>query len=102
MARAAERGALRPTLITFLIAAALAVWSAYAFSGAGLIARLPLLRPALIAISAVYLARAAALPLMLATGQRWTPSFLYISSAIVLIFGVVHAIGLWKGWARLA
>ena len=57
MARMAERGMLQPTLITLGIAAILAVWAAYAFAGAGLIRRLPLMRTALVAISAVYLLR---------------------------------------------
>ena len=57
MARAAERGSAQPAIITLGIAAVLAVWSAYGFSGAGVIRRLPLLRTALVAISAVYLAR---------------------------------------------
>lgn len=35
MARAAARGDRRPALITLGIAAALLVWAAYAFSGAG-------------------------------------------------------------------
>ena len=37
MARMAERGMLKPALITLGIAAILAVWAAYAFAGAGLI-----------------------------------------------------------------
>jgi hypothetical protein len=48
--RLAERGSARPALITVVIAAVLCGLAAYAFSGAGLLPRLPLLRPALIAI----------------------------------------------------
>jgi len=43
MARMAEQGSWTPTVITLGIASVLAVWSAYAFSGAGLIPRLPLI-----------------------------------------------------------
>src|SRR3546814_1308451 len=57
MARAAARGDLRPTLITLAIGAILLVWAAYAFSGAGTLPRLPLLRTALIVITAIYLMR---------------------------------------------
>lgn len=103
MARMAEQGKLEPALITFGIALILAVWSAYAFSGAGLIPRLPLLRTAPVGICAVYLARAAALPLMI---RYWpgnlSATFLAVSSAIVLVFGVVHLIGLVTGWAQLS
>lgn len=102
MARAAARGDLRPTLITLAIATVLAVWAAYAASGAGLIPRLPLLRTALVAITAVYLLRAIAfLPL-----HYWRPqhsdAFAIWSSAIVLIYGVVHLIGLLRAWRHLA
>ena len=57
MARAAERGSVRPALITALIAGILASWAVYAFSGAGVVGRLPLLRTALVAICLVYLLR---------------------------------------------
>lgn len=102
MARAAARGDLRPTLITLGIAAVLAVWAAYAASGAGLIPRLPLLRTALVAITAVYLLRAIAfLPL-----HYWRPqhsdAFAIWSSAIVLVYGVVHLIGVLRAWRHLA
>jgi len=60
--------------------------------------RLPLLRPALIAIAAILLARAAALPLLFRVMPDRSPNFLWTSSAIVLAIGIVHAIGL----ARLA
>jgi hypothetical protein len=101
MARMAERGALRPTLITLCIAGMLAVWAIYAFSGAGLLPRLPLHRAVLIAITAVYLLRALALPVMLKTMADRGAAFLVVSSAIVLGVGLVHAMGLWTGWNAL-
>src|SRR5687768_9713323 len=58
LAQAAERGSPMPAVVTMGIATVLAVWAAYAFSGAGLIPRLPLLRLGLVTISAIYLARA--------------------------------------------
>lgn len=57
MAQAAARGEWRPALLTLGIAAILAIWAAYAFAGAGLIGRLPLMLIALVGISAVYLLR---------------------------------------------
>ncbi|MGH6615741.1 hypothetical protein [Sphingomonas sp.] len=101
MARLAEQGSWRPALITLGITAILAGWAAYAFSGAGLVPRLPLLRPALILICAVYVARAAAYPVMLARMPGHGTTFLQVSSAIVLVFAVVHAIGIWTRWDRL-
>ena len=89
----AERGMMKPTLITLAIAAILAIWAVFAFSGADLLPRLPLLRPALIAITAILLARAAALPLPFRVMPDRSPNFLWTSSAIVLAIGIVHAIG---------
>ena len=101
IARMAERDMIEPTIVTLFIAAVLAGWSVYALSGAGVLRGLPLLRPILVAICAVYLLRAAALPVMLATMHERSATFLVWSSAIVLVIGMVHAIGLWTGWARL-
>ena len=98
MVRLAEQGAPSATLITLGIALVLAIWSAYAFSGAGLLPRLPLLRPGLVAISVVYLIRAVVFvpAVMIQTGQAGT--FAWVSSAIVLLFGVTYAIGTWMAW----
>ncbi|CAA9321878.1 MAG: hypothetical protein AVDCRST_MAG89-1678, partial [uncultured Gemmatimonadetes bacterium] len=57
MARLAARGSIYPTIVTAGIAVILGVWALYAFSGAGIIRRLPLLRLALALIAAVFLAR---------------------------------------------
>ena len=90
MVRLAERGSSRPALITVVIAAVLCGGASYAFSGAGLLPRLPLLRPALIAVFCVYMLRAAALPLMLARMPDRSPTFHVWSSFIVLGFALVH------------
>ena len=101
MARAAERGQARPALFAIGIAAILFVWAAYAFSGAGAIRRLPLLRTALVAISAVYLLRALApLPILLLWPARVDAVLLW-SSAIVLVYGLAYAIGTRAVWPEL-
>jgi len=101
MARAAARGDLRPTLITLAIGAVLLVWAAYAFSGAGSLPRLPLVRTGLIAIAAVYLLRG----LVFVPLHMWRPqhsdSFAIWSSMIVFIFGTVYAVGTFKAWRYL-
>ena len=102
MARAVERGELRPALVTLGIAAVLAAWSAYAFSGAGLLPRLPLLRIALVAITAVYLLRGLIVLPMLALKPAMISPFWLWSSAIVLAYGIVHAIGTWRAWPGLS
>ena len=101
MARMAERGELYPTLVTIAIAALLGVWAAYAFSGAGLIRRLPMLRTGLIAISAIYLLRAAALPLVLVLMPDRASPFDFWSGAIVAVYGATYAIGTTLAWPLL-
>ncbi len=102
MARMAERGLLRPALYTIAIASILALWSAYAFSGAGLLPRLPLLRTALVAISAIYLLRGLApIPLALLRPDLLGP-FAWWSSAIVLVYGTCYAVGTWRAWPTLS
>jgi hypothetical protein len=55
--RAARAGRRFPAVVTAGIALVLTAWAAYALSGAGVIEPLPLLRPALCAITLVYLLR---------------------------------------------
>lgn len=101
MARMAERGSPRPTLITIAIALILFVWAAYAFAGAGLIRRLPLMRTALVTITAIYLLRGMILFPALAAGTQADP-FIVWSSAIVLVYGIVYAAGTWRSWSFLS
>ena len=103
VAQAAARGSWVPAAMTFGIAAVLAIWAAYAFSGAGLIARLPLLRTGLVVITAVYVLRGMVL-FFPSAFQRpdLSESFLRWSSIIVLAFGLVHAIGTWRAWNSLS
>ena len=101
MARAAARGDWQPTIITLCIAAVLLIWAAYAFSGAGALPRLPLLRTGLVTITAIYLLRGLVfVPLHLWRPQH-TDSFAIWSSLIVLLYGAVYAIGTIKAWRYL-
>lgn len=102
MARMAEQGQLQPALITLAIAAILAIWAAYAWSGAGLIRRLPLLRTALVAIAAIYLVRGLVLLPMLALAPKSITPFALWSSLIVLVYGATYAIGAWHAWPLLS
>jgi len=102
MAEMAARGESYPTIITLCIAAVLTIWAAYAFSGAGLLPRLPLLRTALIAISTIYLLRAVLfIPFMAMINTPITP-FAVWSSLIVLVYGLAYAIGTWLRWSMLS
>jgi len=100
MAQAAERGELTPHLITLGIVAMLATWAAYAFAGAGLIRRLPLMRTALVAISAVYLLRGLGIVPMLIVAEP--TAFGLWSSLIVLAYGIAYAVGTWRAWPTLS
>lgn len=102
MARAAQRGSWVPVVITLGIATILAIWSAYAFSGAGLIPRLPLIRTGLVTISAIYLARGLLLFPTLVLKPQLIDAFTVWSSLIVLVYGVAYAVGTWRAWAVLS
>jgi hypothetical protein len=102
MARMAERGLWTPPLVTLAIAAVLAVWAAYAFAGAGLIRRLPLMRTALVAIACVYLLRGLVLVPLLALRPAQAGAFDYWSSLIVLAYGIFYAVGTWRAWPALS
>ncbi len=101
MATMAEQGSMTPALLTAGIAAILAVWAAYAFSGAGLLPRLPLLRTGLVTISAIYLLRGLALIPALAVNGAGVDPFVLWSSLIVLAYGLAYAIGTWTAWPHL-
>ena len=100
-ARAAARGSPVPALVTLAIATGLAIWAAYAFSGAGLIPRLPLIRIGLAVIAAIYLIRAVVfIPVLWLSGQP-VGAFAIWSSLVVLVYGAAYAIGLSQSWNAL-
>jgi hypothetical protein len=102
LARMVERGQALPHIYAAAIGAVLAVWALYAASAAGLAPRLPLMRTALVAISAVLLIRGLGFPLMLAWRPDLSSSFLLWSSLIVTVYGLCFAVGTFKGWPMLS
>ncbi len=107
MAQQAARGSAIPAVITACIAVILGIWMLYAFSGAGLIRRLPLLRLGLILIAAIYLTRGiAGIPAVLFVSDpymnqlRAKMTFMIISSAICVVLGLCYAIGAAVVWRR--
>jgi hypothetical protein len=102
IARAAARGDWAPMVITLVISAILLIWAAYAFSGAGSLPRVPLLRTSLVVITAIYLLRG----LIFVPLHLWRPqhsdSFAIWSSLIVFLYGAVYAIGTCKAWRHLS
>ena len=102
IAQAVARGEWQPYLMTSGIVVILALWAAYAFSGAGKIVRLPLLRTALVIIAFIYLARGLiVVPLALVKPQLLADPFALWSSLIVLAYGIAFAVGTWRAWPWL-
>jgi len=101
MAQMAAHGSPRAAMITVFIATVLAIWAAYAFSGAGILPRLPLLRAALVLISAIYLLRGCAVFAMLLFRPQMVTAFWIWSSLIVLVYGLAYAIGTATAWSDL-
>ena len=107
MAQMAANGEFYPPAITLFIAFILLIWSLYAFSAAGVIPRLPLVRTALVLISLIYLARGTGgLFLMLfPTNPQVVElgmSFMLWSSVVCLLYGVFYSIGTWAAWRELS
>ena len=101
MARAAKAGHLRPTLMTLAIAAVLALWAAFALSGAGLIAMLPLTKPALVAIAAVLYVRALGFSLLKSRFPENSDAFWWVSSGICGVMATLFAGGAAARWSAL-
>lgn len=101
MARAAEARKPAPTLVTLAISGVLLLWSAYALSGAGVIATLPFTKLALALICTIYLARAVAFPLLKSSFPDNSTTFWWVSSGICGFIGLVHAYGTLSLWHEL-
>ena len=101
MALLAEKGSIQPTLITSGIVVVLGIWSLYAFSAAGVIVRLPLIRLALVLNTSIYLLRGVAGFFLINSPMGRTSEFWVWSSFICLGFGLIHLIGLKQQWVSL-
>jgi hypothetical protein len=96
--RMSASGHWYPPFIAFSIGSVLSVWSAYALSGAGMLPPLPHLRWVLVGISAIYLLRAVAFPLLKPAFPGNSNAFWLMTSSICLFIGLVHLIGLIQVW----
>ena len=94
MARMAEQGMIKPTMITLFIVIVLSIWSLYAFSAAGVLLRLPYLRPVLILITAIYVMRGIVGFYFVTNPLGRSPEFWVWSSMVCLAIGLVHLIGM--------
>ncbi|BBM02976.1 hypothetical protein [Microbulbifer sp. GL-2] len=102
MAQLAERGDLYPTIVTSIISAVLLLWAIYAFSGAGLIVKLPLLRLGLALISAVLLIRALGFYFIMPAFPDNSLTFWFLSSGICLLLGLTYTLGLKQRWHSIS
>lgn len=99
---AARRGEWSAPAVTLLIAAAIGLCATYAFSGAGLMPRLPLLRLALCTIAFLCIARALLfIPLLALKPQLVTPVET-ASSLAFLAIGLLYLAGTVRRWSALA
>ena len=101
LASMAESGSWYPAVLTGAIAVVLLVWALYAFSGAGLIRRLPFLKVGLVVISALYLIRGLAFIPVYLMRPEMVDGFLVWSSFICLVYGLSYAIGTRQVWENL-
>lgn len=107
MARLSARGSAYPPFITAAIALLLGLWALYGLSGAGVIRRLPLLRPALALIAGAYLARGLlGIPAVLllegpyADELKGRMTFMVVSSLVCIFLGLCYACGAARVWQR--
>lgn len=100
LAPLAERGSPVPALVTLALAAMFALWGAWAFSGAGVIRRLALLRAGLLGIGSVYALRGLFLlpELVLLIQGALDPPRKVIFSAGSLAAGLLYLIGAMMQW----
>ena len=101
MVQLAEQGSRYPAAVSAFIVLVLGIWSLYAFSGAGVLPRLPLRAPVLCCVTAIYLLRGVAVVPLLFLSLGRTTAFWWWSSAICLLIGALHLIGLVQVWVRL-
>ena len=102
MARMSERGLAMPAVITVALVIMFAVWAAYALSGAGRLARLPLLRTVLTTIGVTYTLRGLVLvpqAVLFLRGQHYAvPPRHLVFSAASLIAGLAYLVGVRPLW----
>lgn len=102
IAQMAEAGHWYPAVVASCIAAVLAIWSLYAFSGAGVIRRLPLSRLALCLIAGVFLLRGISFVVLMPMFPGNSLTFWLVSSGICFGIGVLFTVGTYQCWSELS
>ena len=105
MAQLASQGDPYPTIVTLVIASILTGWGLYAFSGAGVIFKLPLLKTCLVLITTIYFVRGfAGLVVPFLTSDpvvhQNSITFWFVSSIICCVYGAFYLLGTVKLWRQ--
>lgn len=99
-----EAGSYAPAVLTAVFALIFGVWAVYAFGGARLIPRPPMVRLGLVVIAAVYILRGLSVVpealLLMRTPGAFPLRFL-VFSLMSLIIGTLYALGARQAWRRL-
>ena len=104
MARGAESGSLFPAMMTVVLVVIFAIWGLYAFSGAAMFRRLPLLRIALPLIGAIYILRGLAIfqqIFQISTSAEQFEAREVVFSLVSLVIGLAYLIGTVINWRGL-
>lgn len=106
MAQQAEINPIKPAVITLCIALVLVIWGLYAWSGAGIVPKLPLLKLGLVLITSIYIVRGIggiAAPFISEhpAVKENSKAFWIWSSLICLLLGVIHLLGVVTLWQYL-
>lgn len=103
-ARMTEAGSFAPAVLTAVFALIFAAWAVYAFGGARLMPRPPMVRLGLVIIAGVYILRGlSAVPealLLMRNPGAFPPRFL-VFSIVSLVIGIFYALGARQAWRRL-
>ena len=105
IAQLADDGSPLPAVLTLGLAGVFTVFGLYAWSGAGHMHRLPLLRVGLVAIGVIYALRGLALvaDLWALAGSLTEPALRSASFSLVsLVIGTVYLLGILREWSKLA
>lgn len=94
---AVEAGDRRPHISAIVVGSVLLVWAAYALAGAGVFPAIPLMRPVLLLISIVLLARSIAFPLLRPLFPGNSKKFWYVSSFSAGALGLLFLFGVLQG-----
>ncbi|MGY0579870.1 MAG: hypothetical protein ACW7DR_17750 [Paraglaciecola chathamensis] len=105
MAQLSAQGDPYPTIVTLVIASILTGWGLYAFSGAGVIVELPLLKTCLVLITVIYLLRGVAGligPFLTSDPvvHQNSITFRLVSSIVCCIYGTFYLLGTVKLWRQ--